>query len=185
MLETYGGERSRHVRTLTARIKAIGHHICERDPEAARRRDELLLEQGGGTAPTVTRQEIVPPLETGLLSDRPHLANGTLFPQPWILSKGKTTRMDDVVGCGWRLFLDGRRVTTALHVSEWPITCAIVGGGGLQEQDEVLGAWFVRQNCLAAIIRPDHYVYGVVENMGDIASELAILQAQIAPGVRW
>ena len=69
LLDTYAEERGRHVHTLTARIKAIGHHICERDPEAARRRDESLLEQGGGTAPTVTRQEIVPPLETGLLGD--------------------------------------------------------------------------------------------------------------------
>ena len=68
LLDTYEQERSQHVRTLTERIKQIGAAICERDPEAARLRDEGLLKQGGGKAPIVTRQEIVPPLQAGLIA---------------------------------------------------------------------------------------------------------------------
>jgi 3-(3-hydroxy-phenyl)propionate hydroxylase len=180
LLATYAEERRRHVHTLTARIKAIGHHICERDPEAARRRDESLLEQGGGTAPTVTRQEIVPPLETGLLSEHPHRANGTLFPQPWIVSGREVRRMDEVVGHGWRLVLDGRKVNEAAEASRSPVRSTVVGGPGLQEKDEILARWFERQNCVAAVIRPDHYVYGVMERVEDISPALAALQNRIA-----
>ena len=180
LLDTYGEERSRHVHTLTARIKAIGHHICERDPEAARRRDESLLEQGGGKPPTVTRQEIVPPLEAGLLSDGPHPANGTLFPQPWIVSAREVRRMDQVVGHGWRLVLDGRRVTEPVEVSHSHVASTVIGGRGLQEKDEIMAMWFERQNCVAAVVRPDHYVYGVMERVEDISPTLAALQRRIA-----
>ena len=166
--------------TLTARIKAIGHHICERDPEAARRRDESLLEQGGGKPPTVTRQEIVPPLEAGLLSDGPHPANGTLFPQPWIVSAREVRRMDQVVGHGWRLVLDGRRVTEPVEVSHSHVASTVIGGRGLQEKDEIMAMWFERQNCVAAVVRPDHYVYGVMERVEDMSPTLAALQRRIA-----
>jgi 3-(3-hydroxy-phenyl)propionate hydroxylase len=178
-LDTYAEERSRHVHTLTARIKAIGHHICERDPEAARRRDEALLEQGGGTAPTVTRQEIVPPLETGLLSEAPHPANGTLFPQPWIVSARELRRMDEVVGHGWRLVLDGRKLNEVVEVSQSAVTSTVIGGPGLKEKDEILATWFERQNCVAAVVRPDHYVYGVMERVEDIRPALVALQTRI------
>src|SRR3984885_16357881 len=91
LLETYAEERSRHVHTLTSRIKEIGRYICERDPEAARSRDASLLKQGGGSAPTVTRQEIVPGLEAGLLGPRDGNATGTLFPQPRIVAPEGST----------------------------------------------------------------------------------------------
>ena len=84
LLDTYGEERSEHVRQLTTRIKAIGHVICERDPVAAEARDARILAEGGGHPRTVTRQEIVPPLQKGLLAFPLHPAHGTLFPQPWI-----------------------------------------------------------------------------------------------------
>lgn len=171
LLDTYAEERSLHVHTLTSRIKAIGRHICERDPEAAQLRDESLLRQGGGTAPTVTRQEIVPPLETGLLAHARHPANGTLFPQPWIVSEEGFARMDDLIGHGWRLILDGRK-PAAMELPPVDITTAVVGGQGLREKDGVLASWFDRQDCLGAVIRPDHYVFGVIGGTGDIASTL-------------
>jgi 3-(3-hydroxy-phenyl)propionate hydroxylase len=173
LLDTYGAERGRHVRTLTSRIKAIGHAICERDPEAARARDERLIAEGGGKARTVTRQEIVPPLECGLLSEHPDPANGMLFPQPWIRDGAVSRRMDDVVGTGWRILWDGRAVTPAM-APETDIPSAIVAppaaspvDGVLVEQEGVLSGWFDRHGCIGAIIRPDHYVFGVLHQTGD------------------
>ena len=165
LLDTYGTERGRHVTTLTSRIKAIGHAICERDPAAARARDARLIAEGGGRAPHVTRQEIVPPLEAGLLSDQPHPARGTLFPQPWIIGAAGRHRMDEQAGTGWRLVLDGRagavpadgprqvRVTQPDHPA----------AGALVEADGVLGRWFDRHGCIGAIVRPDHYVFGAMD----------------------
>ncbi|WP_270937134.1 bifunctional 3-(3-hydroxy-phenyl)propionate/3-hydroxycinnamic acid hydroxylase, partial [Falsiroseomonas oryzae] len=105
LLDSYAVERGRHVRTLTARIKAIGRQICERDRDAARARDAALIAQGGGRAPVVTRQEIVPPLEAGLMATPAHPAQGSLFPQPWVRSGEGWARMDRVTGGGWRLFV--------------------------------------------------------------------------------
>ncbi len=148
LLDSYAEERGRHVRTLTARIKAIGRQICERDPEAARARDAALIAQGGGQAPVVTRQEIVPPLEVGFLSVAEHPARGTLFPQPWVRDGAGWARMDRVTGGGWRLIRDG----------EWV------------ERDGVAAAWFARHGVTAAIIRPDNYVYGVATDAASLSA---------------
>ena len=73
LLDSYTVERKRHVRTLTGKIKAIGQTICERDPQAAHERDASILAAGNGQPLTVTRQDIVPPLEAGLLLSLIHI----------------------------------------------------------------------------------------------------------------
>src|ERR671920_1379149 len=108
LLDTYEEERSEHVRQLTTRIKAIGKVICERDPEAARERDACILAEGGGQPRTITRQEIVPPLQKGLLASQDNQARGTLFPQPWVRTETGRKLLDAVIGAGWRLVVDGR-----------------------------------------------------------------------------
>ena len=183
LLDTYGEERGSHVRMLTARIKAIGHAICERDVTAARARDARLLAEGGGVPPTFTRQEIVPPLETGLLARDGNSTNGTLFPQPWVIDAGHPRHMDDVAGAGWRLVLDARdSATTALHPDGVRIiriippaaapSPAAPSPGTLIEQDGVLTAWFEKHHCVGALIRPDHYVYGTIRTAADAAALL-------------
>ncbi len=183
LLETYGEERSRHVHTLTSRIKAIGHHICERDLVAARERDAALLLQGGGQPPNVTRQEIVPPLETGLLANIRHSANGLLFPQPWIVTPEGPVHMDALSGHGWRIVVDGRHLppetSAPIGGSSWNVV--LIGGEGLQEQDGIVAKWFERYRCVAAIVRPDHYVYGVARTPADISRLLADLCAVLNP----
>ena len=39
----------------------------------------------------------------------------------------------------------------------------------LPERDGVLAGWFERQVCVAAPVRPDHYVHGVARSLDDIA----------------
>ena len=82
LLDTYTIERREHVKRLTTVIKDIGRVICERDPVAARARDERMLAEAGGHVKTQPRQELIPPLAEGLLSPVAHRANGTIFPQP-------------------------------------------------------------------------------------------------------
>jgi 3-(3-hydroxy-phenyl)propionate hydroxylase len=178
LLDSYGEERGEHVRQLTSRIKAIGHVICERDPDAAAARDERILAEGGGQPRTITRQEIVPPLQTGLLAFPLHPAHGTLFPQPWIRTAEGRRRLDSVAGTGWRLVLDMRNelelspdlqaIMTELDIR--PIRIGPAADDVLTEEDGVLAAWFDRHDCRAAIVRPDHYVFGV-------ASETSALDA--------
>jgi 3-(3-hydroxy-phenyl)propionate hydroxylase len=179
LLDTYAEERSRHVYTLTSRIKEIGRHICERDPEAARSRDASLLKQGGGSAPTVTRQEIVPGLEGGLLSSRGGNATGTLFPQPWIVSSQGAILLDDIVGHGWRLFLDGRQVGAPQDLDQALVTPVVIGGPGLSERDGVVANWFDREQCVAALVRPDHYVYTALRSLEEAHPVLRALSHQL------
>jgi len=153
LLDSYGAERGAHVRRLTATVKEIGKLIGERDAAAARARDARLLAEAQGKVRTVPRQDLIPPLECGFLSPLPHPANGTLFPQPRL----KSGLMDDVAGSGFRIiardaFLD-------------------------LETEGVLKDWFQRHDCIAALVRPDHYVYGVARN----AAELEQLRAIVAP----
>jgi 3-(3-hydroxy-phenyl)propionate hydroxylase len=160
LLDTYGAERGRHVRTLTTRIKAIGRQICERDPAAARARDAALIAEGGGRAPVVTRQEIVPPLETGFLAGTGHPAEGTLFPQPWVRDGAGWARMDRVTGGGWRVITREALPT---------------------EKDGILRDWFARHALHAAIVRPDHYVWGAAADAATLSTLRARLAARLHP----
>jgi 3-(3-hydroxy-phenyl)propionate hydroxylase len=190
LLDTYAEERLEHVRQLTTQIKAIGHVICERDPIAAEARDVRILAEGGGHPRTFTRQEIVPPLQKGLLAFPLHPAHGTLFPQPWIRTATGRGLLDTAAGTGWRLVLDARNapdltsgIRSDLTRIGMRLICVLsadtVGQAGheiVAEEDGVLAAWFDRHGCRAAIVRPDHYVFGVANDsiaLGKTLSELA------------
>ena len=193
LLDTYGEERSEHVRQLTTRIMAIGHVICERDPVAAETRDARILGEGGGHPRTVTRQEIVPPLQKGLLAFPLYPAHGTLFPQPWIRTAAGRRLLDSATGTGWRLVLDERNalnltadVTTNLIrlgmrlIRVRPSDAAVQEGQEfVVEEDGVLAAWFNRYGCGAAIIRPDHYVFGVANESSALGKMLSGLVTRL------
>ncbi len=193
LLDTYGEERGEHVRQLTSRIKAIGHLICERDPIAAEARDISILAEGGGQPRTITRQEIVPPLQKGLLAFPLHPAHGTLFPQPWIRTAAGRRLLDVAVGIGWRLVLDERNALalstnvradlTRLGVRLIRIRAAEMADhadrDAAVEEDGVLAAWFDRHGCRAAIVRPDHYVFGVANDEGALEKLLTELAERL------
>jgi len=193
LLDSYETERSTHVRTLTGRIKALGKVICERDVVKARLRDVRLLEEAGGVIKTVTRQEIVPPLQTGLLSATSHPANGTLFPQPRLHHQGNALLFDAVVGDGWRvIFADQQTLSPALsdalrrramRVVQLRTDARSTPAEGHQdprcvvELDRVLEMWFSKFECIAAVVRPDHYVYGVAKDQQALLSTLTALSS--------
>jgi 3-(3-hydroxy-phenyl)propionate hydroxylase len=199
LLDTYEEERSEHVRQLTTRIKAIGKVICERDPEAARERDTRILAEGGGQPRTITRQEIVPPLQKGLLASQDNGAKGTLFPQPWVRTEAGRKLLDAVVGAGWRLVVDGRHspdiaLTTQTKAEDLGLHVIKVGSSSdassgadrnahdaVIELDDVLARWFDAHGCHAAIVRPDHYVFGTASDEESLSELMADLQARLRP----
>lgn len=199
LLDSYEAERGRHVRELTTRIKAIGQVICERDPAAARARDARILAEGGGRPRTITRQEIVPPLATGLLTARDDMAKGTLFPQPWVTTRAGPARLDAIAGAGLRLVLeptlaaelrpDLTRRARALGlrtivVSPGQAASAASGHAdvAVSERDGVLADWFARHGCRGALVRPDHYVFGTAADESRLQALLDELRAGLAPG---
>jgi 3-(3-hydroxy-phenyl)propionate hydroxylase len=171
LLDSYGRERRAHVRELTTRLKAIGALIGERDPAKARARDERLLGEAGGQVRATPRQDVLPRLESGALSASDTSARGTLFPQPWLRRAEGARRMDDVVGGGWRLVTTSRPVLPETP-AELPDLHA-TDLGALDEIDGVLAAWFERHGCAAALVRPDHYVFGTARSPAAVQALLA------------
>ena len=181
LLDTYGVERSAHVKRLTTTIKHIGHTICERDEAKARKRDADLLAQAGGVVKSVPRQDLIPPLDSGLLSPVPHGANGTLFPQPRVQRQGRSTLLDDVAGAGARLILAAGfgvdRITCTAALKQCGARVVPFGPDGFEEEEGIVAAWFATHGARAALVRPDHYVYGVASTPEEIQSLAASYQA--------
>jgi 3-(3-hydroxy-phenyl)propionate hydroxylase len=44
----------------------------------------------------------------------------------------------------------------------------VPGVATLAEADGILAAWFDRHRCEAALVRPDHLVYGVARSLGEV-----------------
>jgi 3-(3-hydroxy-phenyl)propionate hydroxylase len=167
LLDSYGAERKAHVRELTSRIKGVGAVICERDPVKARARDARLLADCGGVVKDTPRQDILPRLEAGLLSANANTARGSLFPQPWLVRGGIRQRMDELAGRGWRLVL---APGVATPEAAWPGLRTLQLGADDSEADGIAEAWLRRHECVAALLRPDHYVYGVASTPDGIPS---------------
>ncbi|HRO60082.1 MAG TPA: bifunctional 3-(3-hydroxy-phenyl)propionate/3-hydroxycinnamic acid hydroxylase [Burkholderiaceae bacterium] len=118
LLDSYGDERTPHVRTIVSHAKSFGLIIGELDPAAARERDiRLGAELASGKAETV-RQKFIPGLQAGLVDPdeqgRPRKGAGALFVQPWVrVGDAPWQRLDDLIGarfviasdslevCGW------------------------------------------------------------------------------------
>ena len=181
LLDTYGIERSAHVKRLTTTIKHIGHTICERDEAKARKRDADLLAQAGGVVKSVPRQDLIPLLESGLLALSMHAANGTLFPQPRVQHQSRSALLDDVAGHGLRLMLgaacNAAQIAALSAVKQCGAGVVQFGPAGFDEADGIVAAWFARHGAVAALVRPDHYVYGVASAIEDIASLAATYHA--------
>ena len=158
LLDSYSAERKQHVRQLTGRIKNIGAVIGERDTAKARERDARMLAECGGVVRDMPRQDVLPGLETGLLSPSAHAANGTIFPQPWIAQEAGPTRLDTLAGNGWWLVLSSNFEGPAPKLAG---VTTLQMGEALQETEGVVAAWFQRHGAVAALVRPDRYVYGV------------------------
>jgi 3-(3-hydroxy-phenyl)propionate hydroxylase len=174
LLDSYGIERSGHVRELTTRIKAIGAVIGERNVENARARDARLLAECGGVVVDTPRQDVLPRLSSGLLAARDSTARGTLFPQPRLVATDGTTLMDERYGYGWRLVVDDTlaRAAAAHATDARDLTLVTLGAPDALESDGVVAAWMRRHDCHAALVRPDHYVYGVAASDGTLTDLL-------------
>lgn len=181
LLDTYGAERKAHVIDLTTRIKGIGQIVGERDLKRARERDARLLAECGGVVRPTPRQDVQPPLRSGLLAAHPHPARGTIFPQPWLLSDtAEIQRMDERLGYGWRLVLaaDAKAALVELsgRLSMPGLRVVQLGAHGFEEKEGVLASWFARFGGQAALVRPDHYVYGLAgsaQELDQLFSSLA------------
>ena len=153
----------------------------QRDLQKARQRDARLLAECGGQVQPTPRQNVQPALIGGCLDTSGHAAVGTLFPQAWIEQASGPARMDDLLGCGWRLMLhadtDAAWTQAAAHAHpSLLLRTQALNAPGFQESNGVLASWVERMACQAALVRPDHYVYGVFNSAQDLQAALLALR---------
>ncbi len=189
LLDTYGAERKGHVVELTKRIKHIGELVGERDIERARARDARLLAECGGVVTPMPRQEVQPALGSGLISSRKQSAAGTLFPQPWLLVDNIKCRLDTLAGNEWRLVLS-RDAPLPVRILDTGLARRLLlrtvridsapAAGVLRETEGVTAAWFRKNRCSAALVRPDNYVYGTADSADALDALWTELEASIS-----
>jgi 3-(3-hydroxy-phenyl)propionate hydroxylase len=194
LLDSYGTERGPQVEETTRTVKRLGQIICERDAERAAERVRALREQQGGQVRMQLRQSLLPGVRHGLI-DGEHGAAGTPFPQAVgrLGPRGTAQMMDDLLPRGFLLFLrdapSGEQfeaLAAGLQALHAKAVCLcdpgdIDGLTGFAEADGVIARWFDTQQCNAALVRPDHIVYGVA---ADLDGAQALLEhARIAIGM--
>lgn len=169
LLDSYGIERQAHVRELTSRIKSVGAVICERDVDKARERDARMLRECGGTVRDTPRQDILPALDTGLLASQARSGRGNLFPQPRLQGpSGESPQlMDAIIGNGWRLV--GLQGVEPLAGAPLP-GLAVVVLHDAHDKEGVATGWLRRHECVAALVRPDNYVFGTARDAMEAAA---------------
>lgn len=170
LLDTYGEERRPHVIETTRIAKEFGRIISERDPAVARERDRRMLE-GLSEPRTIIRQELIPGLTSGLIAPEAPLA-GKVFPQPRVHdAEGRERLFDDLTEPAWRLVLTGElarapeALTEAARQAGASVICLDAGTRradalAVNAIDPSISDFLGQADCIGAVVRPDHYVFG-------------------------
>ncbi len=180
LLETYQRERDPHVRQVIAAAIEAGRYICVLDPAAAAERDERLRAQQR-SAQLQVAGDLIPPICDGLVWDRGPAA-GERFVQPWVRAAAGPVLLDDL-SSGWRLFVRNQQLADMSR----PLAQALPAGlaidviavNGLAD-DGALTAWLKARGAVAALVRPDFYVFGAAPSADEIEPLLKSLAAGLS-----
>lgn len=198
LLATYTQERKPHIRELTAVTVELGRIIGETDPARAAARDRRLREQLKSGRVETVRQNLIPPLEHGLIwrdaTGRKGIAAGTLAVQPLIARASGRVLLDELTGPRFviltRAPLPPDRPDPAL-AAEWRRRGGLVvtidddddaseaepQTMRLREQGQLFSDWMKSLDAAAVIVRPDRQVYGVAKTQSDLSHLLQALFA--------
>ena len=197
LLKTYTQERRPNVLATTKLAKECGLIISERDPQKAIERDEKMLAENNGDTKFILRQELIPPLDSGLIDLSSPLA-GSVFPQPVVrIFDNSNILMDEVTQSCFRLVILEEKISKSeLHkISQQAISssikiiilkpdgsCAAPTESSSIEVVETLGIlrkWLNEAGCIGVIVRPDHYVYSGVVSSSNISNCMSALTGRL------
>jgi flavoprotein hydroxylase len=197
LLDSYGSERSAHVQHAIGMSVELGKVICVTDPAEAAGRDGFMIGLDGDPA------RILPPLPPPTLTEgiihrgadgAPAPGAGLLTPQPTVGHRGRTGPLDEVVGLGFVLAcaedpsaaLDGERRSfldaigaRVLHVVLADAADAANQAAVVVDIDGRLLAQLAAAGHVAALVRPDHYLFGGVASIADLPDLVDDLRRQL------
>ena len=177
LLDTYQPERDAHVRAIITASVAAGAAVCITDPARARARDAEFraIEAARGTA-TVAMTDVVPPICGGFV-DR--ATGGRRLPETAVDDGKSVRRLDD--------YLAGAFATVSCTKILLPRGWAALGGktvvlaDGLHDVDGRIARWLAENDAVAAVVRPDRYIYGLARTPSDAERLVHEVLARLAP----
>lgn len=179
LLDTYQAERDPHVRAVIGAAVAAGRYICQLDPDLAARRDAEMRAAMASAKPGASAADLIPRYEAGAV----RADGGDRFIQPRLAGE----LLDDVTGGGWRLLtLSPVIVSPDAAQTRRTLDLAVLTiGDGAPDPDGVLAAWLKARQALGVLLRPDNYVYGLVDHttsasalLGHLAHDLALVPVE-------
>jgi 3-(3-hydroxy-phenyl)propionate hydroxylase len=182
LLDTYERERHPHAVDMIKTTITMGRVLLARNRVIAALRNALLrlMFRIPRTRRFMRNYEFKPKalVSQGLISGgrrRKEAAEGSYFPQPKVgLAGGKTVRLDDVCGHGFVVFTLASAEESVRQSAEalareigglWlrilpPDRAQEARPGDVVDISGKLAVWLARYHADAAVVRPDHYVYG-------------------------
>ncbi|QCB51773.1 bifunctional 3-(3-hydroxy-phenyl)propionate/3-hydroxycinnamic acid hydroxylase [Rhodococcus sp. PAMC28707] len=184
ILDSYGPERTGHVREIIDAAVAAGRMICELDVDRAATRDAALREQSSnGTA----EEPPHPRLGEPSLSAMGHPAEGRLAPQGRVQIGNRVGLFDDLVGGSWQLISRIGNPADSLtdEDNRWfhrigGVLSDISQNGSVKDSDGVYAQWFAAHDCEALLARPDYYVFAAGTH-ADVSVFIAHLRSALEP----
>jgi resorcinol 4-hydroxylase (NADPH) len=164
ILDTYGTERSAHVREIIDGAVAIGQVVCELDPIRAAERDAHMIAELNDPA-AIADEPPHPKLGQPSITQGGDENAGRLSVQARVERDGHIGLFDDVVGGAWQLIaLDGDPLISP-ELRSWfagigGAIATISADGVIRDVDGEYRAWFEARHCGLVLSRPDFYVYG-------------------------
>ncbi|MDR6790779.1 3-(3-hydroxy-phenyl)propionate hydroxylase [Sphingomonas sp. BE138] len=168
LLDSYEVERDPHVRSVVTAAIEAGRYICELDADRAAERDAAMRGRAR-SGQTETAADLIPAYRNGIVASGTAGA-GERFVQPAIRGAGL---LDDVFGGGWRLIVADDRGANAEVDAIGATTIALAD----IVDDGTVSRWLADRAVTAALIRPDHYVFGTTA--GDPADLIRIVHDQL------
>ena len=203
LLDSYTTERIVHVQHAIGMSVELGRVICLTDPDAAKERDHAMI--AAGARPETALPPVPPPqLGPGVVRRR---SDGTIQPPGSVWagqakirnSAGHVGLHDDVIGRGFVLgcavdcrdhlnvhALSALKSLGAHLVQFVPADAAPSDDGDLRQfadVDNFLLSHMSEAGIVAAVMRPDYYVFGVAKDVADIQPLIDDLLMQLGAPV--
>lgn len=194
VLDSYTSERSAHIQHAISMSMALGQVICVLDPAEAAARDARMTAAGAHPA---TALPPMPPevLGDGILQRGPDGRRadsvGHLAPQCRMTLDGRTALLDELTGGGFALLTDGSDPLSELGPEEVGFFRSLGGTivrtyagrapkGGYVDVDDALLPHLREHTHVAALVRPDFYLYGTARDASGVRDLLRGLRAQLS-----
>ncbi|MFK4548053.1 2-polyprenyl-6-methoxyphenol hydroxylase-like FAD-dependent oxidoreductase [Streptomyces tendae] len=193
LLDTYTSERCDHVQHAIGTSMALGQVICVLDPDEAAARDARMI--AGEADPRRVLPAPPPPvLGDGVLrreTDGNRAADvGHLTPQYKVTHEGQTALLDSLTGGGFTLLTDGHQVADALDDSDHRFLTSIgatlvalyaedAPSGGYLDTEGGYLSHMRAHGHIAAIIRPDFYLFGAAATGPELCELIGQLREQL------